>query len=85
MFSSGSSFHFCAAGIIMLPTDQPNFQIGDRVHLSELGASRLKKAPSKTGRIVGAGKASKLAVRVLFDGMKTPVSLHQSYLELDEE
>jgi hypothetical protein len=69
--------------MIILPTNQQSFQIGDRVHLSELGASRLKKAPSKTGRVVGAGKASKLAVRVLFDGMKTPVSLHQSYLELD--
>ena len=54
------------------------------VRLSELGASRLKKAPSKTGRIVGTGKASKLTIRVLFHGMKRPVSLHQSYLELDE-
>ncbi|TKV73674.1 hypothetical protein FDV58_36305 [Bradyrhizobium elkanii] len=66
-----------------MPVDEPIFQIGDRVHLSELGTSRLKKAPAKTGRVVGAGKASKLAFRVLFDGMKTPVSLHQSYLELD--
>ena len=62
----------------------PIFRMGDRVRLGELGASRLKKAPSKTGRIAGAGKASKLTIRVLFDGMKRPVSLHQSYLELDE-
>ncbi|WP_338832288.1 hypothetical protein [Bradyrhizobium sp. 27S5] len=70
-------------GFNHLPTEQPIFQIGDRVHLSELGASRMKRALYTTGSVVGAGKASKLAVRVLFDGMKTPVSLHQSYLELD--
>lgn len=64
--------------------NQPIFQMGDQVRLSELGASRIKKAPSKAGRVVGAGKASKLTIRVLFDGMKYPVSLHQSYLELDE-
>jgi hypothetical protein len=34
--------------------------------------------------VVGTGRASKLTIRVLFDGMKSPVSLHQSYLELDE-
>ena len=65
-------------------TNQPIFQVGDQVRLSERGASRIKKASSKTGRVVGAGKASKLTIRVLFDGMKCPVSLHQSYLELDE-
>ena len=64
-------------------TNQPIFQMGDQVRLSELGASRIKKAPSRTGRVVGAGKASKLTIRVLFDGMKCP-ALHQSYLELDE-
>jgi hypothetical protein len=68
----------------MMIIANPIFRMGDHVRLSELGASRLKKAPSKTGRIVGAGKASKLTIRVLFDGMKRPVSLHQSYLELDE-
>jgi hypothetical protein len=68
----------------MMIIANPIFRMGDRVRLSELGASRLKKAPSKTGRIVGAGKASKLTIRVFFDGMKRPVSLHQSYLELDE-
>jgi hypothetical protein len=67
-----------------LQTDVRIFRIGDQVRLSELGATRLKKAPSKTGRVVGAGTASKLAVRVLFDGMRCPVSLHQSYLELDD-
>jgi hypothetical protein len=72
-------------GGIILRVDQPIFQIGDRVRLSELGASRIKKAPSKTGRVIGAGKVSKLTIRVLFDGMKSPVSLHQSYLELDEK
>lgn len=71
---------FQLGGFNHLPTDQPIFQIGDRVRLSELGASRMKRVLYKTGSVVGAGKASKLAVRVLFDGMRTPVSLHQSYL-----
>lgn len=61
------------------------FRIGDQVRLSQLGADRMKKAPSKAGRVVDAAQTSKLAVRVLFDGMKSPVSLHQSYLELDDE
>ncbi|OKO67377.1 hypothetical protein [Bradyrhizobium sp. NAS96.2] len=73
-----------AEGIDLLQTDAPTFRIGDKVRLSQLGADRIRKAPSKTGRVVGAGKASKLAFRVLFDGMKSPVSLHQSYLELDD-
>jgi hypothetical protein len=67
-----------------LRTNEPIFRTGDQVRLSKLGANRIKKAPSTTGRVVGAGKASKLTIRVLFDGMKSPVSLHQSYLELDE-
>ncbi|WP_143278245.1 hypothetical protein [Bradyrhizobium sp. UFLA03-84] len=64
--------------------DAPVFRIGDKVRLSQLGANRIKKAPSKTGRVVGAGKTSRRAFRVLFDGMRFPVSLHQSYLELDD-
>jgi tRNA pseudouridine-54 N-methylase len=47
----------------MMVIANPIFRMGDHVRLSELGASRLKKAHS--GRIVGAGKASKLTIRVL--------------------
>ncbi len=68
---------------VFLQACEAIFQAGDLVRLSELGERRIKKAPSKTGRVMGAGKASKLTIRVLFDGMKCPVSLHRSYLELD--
>jgi hypothetical protein len=61
----------------------PIFQPGDLVRPSALGASRIKKARSTTGPVPGTGKASKLTIRVLSNGMKCPVSPHQSYLELD--
>lgn len=67
-----------------MQTDQPIFRVGDQVRLNELGTSRMKKARSKTGRVIGSGKNSKQTIRVLFEGLKTPVSLHQSYLELDK-
>jgi hypothetical protein len=61
------------------------FQPGDPIRLSTLGESRMKRAPSKTGRVVrgtGSQRSSQNAVRVQFDGMKNPVSLHLSYIEL---
>ncbi len=61
------------------------FQPGDPIRLSKLGESRIKRAPSKTGRVVrgtGSQRTSQNAVRVRFDGMKYPVSLHLSYIEL---
>ena len=59
-------------------------QPGDPIRLSKLGESRIKRAPSKTGTVLrGAGtqRSSQNAVRVQFDGMKNPVSLHRSYIE----
>ena len=61
------------------------FQPGDPIRLSKLGEDRIKRAPSKTGRVVrgtGGQGSSQHAVRVQFDGMKHPVSLHLSYIEL---
>ncbi len=61
------------------------FQPGDPIRLSKLGEDRIKRAPSKTGRVVrgtGSQRSSQNAVRVQFDGMKHPVSLHLSYIEL---
>jgi hypothetical protein len=59
------------------------FQPGDPVRLSKLGESRMKRAPAKTGKIVGAGNRNlnPNIVRVQFDGMKHPVSLHRTYIE----
>ena len=59
------------------------FQPGDTVRLSKLGESRMKRAPAKTGKVVEAGNRnfSPNIVRVQFDGMKRPVSLHRTYIE----
>jgi hypothetical protein len=59
------------------------FRPGDPVRLSKLGESRMKRAPAKTGKVVGAGNRnfSPNIVRVQFDGMKRPVSLHRTYIE----
>ena len=59
-------------------------QPGDPIRLSKLGESRIKRARSKTGMVVrgtGTQRSSQNAVRVRFDGMKNPVSLHRSYIE----
>jgi hypothetical protein len=60
------------------------FQPGDPVRLSKLGESRMKRATARIGKIVGAGakrRSSQDTLRVHFDGMKNPVSLHRSYIE----
>ena len=60
------------------------FEIGDRVRLSSLGESRIKKPRSKAGKVVGYG-SSKARVRVLFDGLSQPTTLHHSYLTEEQE
>jgi hypothetical protein len=64
--------------------NQMTFQPGDPVRLSKLGELRIRRAPSKTGKVVGkAGttKSSQNTIRVLFDGMSYPVSMHRTYIE----
>jgi hypothetical protein len=66
-------------------TEARMFQPGDPIRLSKLGEDRIKRPPSKTGRVVrgtGGRGSSQHAVRVQFDGMKHPVNLHLSYIEL---
>jgi hypothetical protein len=67
----------------MRPTNEL-FEIGDRVRLNMLGESRFRRTPSKTGKVVGFG-FSGARIRVLFDGLSQPTTLHQSYLEKDPE
>jgi hypothetical protein len=67
-------------GEVQMNVHQP----GDPIRLSKLGESRIKRAPSKTGTVLrgtGTQRSSRNAVRVQFDGMKNPVSLHRSYIE----
>jgi len=58
----------------------PELKIGERVKLSSLGIERstgLK--PPHCGQIVG--RSPPHGYRVLFDGRKSPLSLHGGYLE----
>ena len=57
--------------------------LGSRVGLSRLGAERCARCIGYTGKVVGFSRANG-SIRVLFDGTKTPRSLHPTYLELIE-
>jgi hypothetical protein len=59
------------------------FQIGDRVRLTELGASRSPKIRIRTGVVVALGRGG-ASIGVLFDGNKRSTVLHRSYIELDD-
>jgi hypothetical protein len=60
-----------------------DFLIGTRCQLSQLGRHRNPRRGIGHCEVIGYG-ATALQVRVLFDGTKTPVTLHASYLTLDE-
>jgi hypothetical protein len=58
------------------------FQVGDRVRLSELGRSRFPARQTVLGTIsVEKRRTGGNSVRVLFDGSKNSVRLHQSFIE----
>jgi hypothetical protein len=48
--------------------------------MSALGAARCPNLAGREGIVVGAGRY-RSTVRVLFDGFKSPTSLHGSYIE----
>jgi hypothetical protein len=54
--------------------------IGSRFKMSALGAARCPRLSSKEGIIVGGGRHNS-SIRVLFDGSKSPISLHPDYIE----
>lgn len=51
-----------------------------RIRLSALGAVRCPSLAGREGIIIGAGRY-RSAVRVLFDDLKSPMSLHSTYIE----
>ncbi len=51
-----------------------------RVRMSALGAVRCPNLAGREGVVVGAGRY-RSTVRVLFDGFKSPTSLHATYVE----
>lgn len=54
--------------------------IGARFRMSVLGAARSPRLAKKQGTIVGASRLNS-SIRVLFDGSKSPISLHRDYVE----
>ncbi len=48
--------------------------------MSALGAARSPRLAKKEGTIVGRSRLNS-SVRVLFDGYKSPISLHRDYIE----
>lgn len=54
--------------------------IGARFRMSALGAARSPRLAKKEGTVVGCSRLNS-SVRVLFDGSKSPISLHRNYVE----
>lgn len=54
--------------------------IGSRIQMTKLGATRNPYLAEKEGTIVGRSRLN-CSLRVLFDGRKTPISLHRNYIE----
>jgi hypothetical protein len=48
--------------------------------MSALGAARSPRLAKKEGIIVGGSRLN-CSIRVLFDGSKSPMSLHRDYVE----
>ena len=53
---------------------------GMRIRLSALGRARSPRMKVYTGVIVGLTDGSE-GVRVMMDGSKSPITLHESYIE----
>jgi hypothetical protein len=54
--------------------------VGARCRMSLLGSTRNQRLAGKEGAVVGNSRLNS-SVRVLFDGRRTPVSLHRDYIE----
>jgi hypothetical protein len=59
---------------------KPALSIGVRVRMSALGALRCARLAKKTGTIVG-GSVYVNSVSVLFDGNRSPTTIHREYVE----
>ncbi|MGA2997492.1 hypothetical protein [Bradyrhizobium sp.] len=55
-------------------------KIGSGFRLTELGMKRCGKFKSRTGRIVSVSPTGS-SVRVVMEGRKQPLTLHESYVE----
>lgn len=59
---------------------QSTFRIGQRFQFSALGKSRNPRLADKVGTVVGVGRTAN-SLRVRFDGARSSVTFHGSYLE----
>jgi hypothetical protein len=64
--------------------NNPKLVAGSRIRLSALGIERCPKLKNHTGLIVSINPSG-TSFRVLIDGRKLPFTLHQSYVEPDED
>ena len=62
----------------------PQFRVGDRIRLSELGKSAAPRAKVHTGVVVSVPDGG-MSVGVIFDGNRQPTRIHRSYIELDSD
>jgi hypothetical protein len=62
------------------PEDRPGLPPRTRIRMSALGAARCPNLAGREGVVVGAGRYHS-TVRVLFDGFRSPTSLHRTYIE----
>jgi hypothetical protein len=58
----------------------PSVAVGARFRMSALGAARNPRLAEREGTIVGTNRHNS-SIRVLFDGRKTPMSLHRDYIK----
>ena len=60
--------------------ERPGLPPRTRIRMSALGAARCPNLAGREGVVVGAGRY-RSTVRIMFDGFRSPTSLHRSYIE----
>src|ERR1700689_298199 len=61
-----------------------DLKVGSRFRLSALGVKRCHRFKTRTGVIVGLSPTGS-SLRVMLEGGRQPVTLHESYVEPDSE
>lgn len=66
------------------PAYDNELKVGSGFRLSALGIKRCRRLKKPTGVIIGVSPTGS-SFRVLLDGRKQPVTLHESYIEPDAD
>jgi hypothetical protein len=64
----------------MLHRDDDELTAGRRIKLTALGKLRCPKLKNETGVVIGKSPQTN-AFRILIDGRKMPITLHETYIE----